>query len=146
MMQMARFLCAIFAHLKSREPKLGVAQNQTHGCSLAAPLTLALGSRQRRKGLLGQSSMQQGSGLWIAPCQAIHTFGMAFPIDLVYLDKRKRVRRTRSDVGPFRISVCLLAHSVLELPAGTVAATGTRVGDIVEIVHSQPLESSNTRP
>jgi hypothetical protein len=47
----------------------------------------------------------------------------------VYLDKRRKVRKARSAVRPWRLSACLLAHSVLELPAGTVKQSGTQAGD-----------------
>jgi len=67
--------------------------------------------------------------LWIVPCESVHTFFMKFPIDLVYLDKGRTVRKVRHSVPPWRLSACLSAHSVLELPAGTAESTGTRAGD-----------------
>jgi uncharacterized membrane protein (UPF0127 family) len=54
---------------------------------------------------------------------------MKFTIDVVYLDRKKKVRKTRPRMVPRRISGCLLAHSVLELPAGTIESTGTQAGD-----------------
>ena len=63
------------------------------------------------------------------PCESVHTFFMKFPIDLVYLDKQRKVRKVRHAVPAWRLSACLSAHSVLELPAGTVERTGTAVGD-----------------
>jgi len=54
---------------------------------------------------------------------------MKFPIDLVYLDKHRKVRKVRSAVRPWRLSACLLAHSVIELPAGAVKQSGTQAGD-----------------
>jgi uncharacterized membrane protein (UPF0127 family) len=74
-----------------------------------------------------------GQGLWIVPCESVHTFFMKFAIDLVYLDRKKKVRKVRSAVPPWRVSACLLAHSVLELPAGTVKETLTAAGDEIEI-------------
>jgi uncharacterized membrane protein (UPF0127 family) len=62
----------------------------------------------------------------------VHTFFMKFPIDLVYLDKRRRVRKLCHAVPPWRISACW-AHSVLELPAHSVAPTGTQIGDQLQI-------------
>jgi len=67
------------------------------------------------------------------PCEAVHTFFMKFPIDLVYIDKRRKVRKVRHAVPPWRMSGCLTAKSVLELPAGTAERTGTRVGDELSI-------------
>jgi uncharacterized membrane protein (UPF0127 family) len=72
----------------------------------------------RRKGLLGRDGLSAGEGLWILPCEAVHTFCMRFPIDLVYLDRKHQVKKVRSDVRPWRLSACLSAHSVLELASG----------------------------
>ncbi|MFP5234257.1 MAG: DUF192 domain-containing protein [Acidobacteriota bacterium] len=88
----------------------------------------------RRKGLLGRDGLAPGQGLWIVPCEAVHTFAMRFPIDLVYLDRRRRVLKVRHSVPPARISACLRAHSVLELPAGTLRQAHVDAGD--ELVFS----------
>jgi len=109
------------------------AVNVTRGTILAAKLELAGSGESRRKGLLGRESLLPGGGLWIVPCESVHTFFMRFAIDLVYLDRKHKVRKVRSSVGPWRMSACLSAHSVLELPAGTVVATRTERGDQLEI-------------
>ncbi len=96
----------------------------------AAP---AATSRERRTGLLGRSRMEEGEGLWIVPCEAVHTFGMKFAIDVVFLSRAQRVLKIRENLPPWRIAVCLRAYSVLELPAGTVRRTGTEVGDELAI-------------
>ena len=90
-------------------------------------------SARRRVGLLKHTSLEPGSGLWIVPCESVHTFFMKFPIDLVYLDKKRRVRKVRHAVPPWRLSACLTAHSILELPAGTARQTGTLPGDELSI-------------
>jgi uncharacterized protein len=82
---------------------------------------------------LGRTGLPQGEGLWIAPCESVHTFFMRFAIDLVYLDREHKVKKVRSNVGPWRLSACFSAHSVLELPAGTIRASQTECGDTVEI-------------
>jgi uncharacterized membrane protein (UPF0127 family) len=84
---------------------------------------------KRNKGLLGRECLACGEGLWIMPCEAVHTFWMRFPIDLVYLDSKKRIRKLVSEVPPWRLSACLRAHSVLELPPGTIRDTQTQRGD-----------------
>jgi hypothetical protein len=104
-------------------------RNQTRQTVLASHADVADTSEKRRVGLLKHTSLAAGEGLWIAPCESVHTFFMKFPIDLVYLDKRLRVRKVRHAVRPWRLSACLTAHSVLELPAGSVAETGTVAGD-----------------
>ena len=90
-------------------------------------------SAKRNIGLLRHKKLDPGDGLWIIPCESVHTFFMKFAIDLVYLDKKKRVRKVRHAVGPWRLSACLTAHSILELPAGAAAASGTVKGDELEI-------------
>lgn len=72
--------------------------------------------------------------MWIVPCESVHTFFMKFPIDLIYIDKKHRVKKTRSSVPAWRLSACLSAHSVIELPAGTIHASRTEKGDLLEIV------------
>ena len=90
-------------------------------------------SSKRRVGLLKHERLESGTGLWIVPCESVHTFFMKFAIDLVYLDKKRKVRKVRNAVPPWRLSACFAAHSVLELPAGTAAETGTQVGDELAI-------------
>jgi hypothetical protein len=96
--------------------------------------------------LLGCDGLEPGEGLWIAPCESVHTFFMRFSIDLVYLDRKGCVRKLRCAVGPWRLSACLTAYSVLELPAGTIRATGTERGDRLEIVpadqNSEKIEAT----
>jgi len=87
---------------------------------------------QRNKGLLGRDRLSPGEGLWIIPCEAVHTFWMRFPIDLVYLDRKKQILKLVSEVLPWRLSACLWAYSVLELPPGTIRKTQTQPGDRLE--------------
>lgn len=107
-------------------------RNRTKGTILATHADSADTSRKRRVGLLKHESLPPGEGLWIAPCEAIHTFGMKFPIDVLFLDRQKRVLKVRKNMPKSRISVSLLAHSVLELPAGAAGATMTEPGDQLE--------------
>jgi uncharacterized membrane protein (UPF0127 family) len=99
---------------------------------LAAEAEVADTSKKRRTGLLKRQSLPQGEGLWITPCEAIHTIGMKFPIDVLFLSRDRKVLKLRQRMSPGRLAVCLWAHSVLELPAGTIASTGTAVGDQLE--------------
>jgi uncharacterized membrane protein (UPF0127 family) len=103
--------------------------NLDRGLRLAERVCLAGSSAARRKGLLGLERLPAGAGLWIVPCEAIHTFGMRMAIDAIFLDRQLCVRKLRPHLPPSRISVCISAESVLELEAGTVARTCTVVGD-----------------
>jgi uncharacterized membrane protein (UPF0127 family) len=107
-------------------------KNLTRQTLLADWLEIADSGPKRNKGLLGRKQLSPGEGLWILPCESVHTFGMQFSIDLVYLDKKHRIRKVRGGVPPWRISACLSAHSVIELPSGTIRTTGTRKGDTLE--------------
>jgi uncharacterized membrane protein (UPF0127 family) len=100
---------------------------------------------RRLVGLLGKTKRwaKEGSGLWIVPSRGVHTIGMMFPIDLVFLSKEKEVVHVEEYVRPFRISkVSLKASSVLELPAHTIYRTGTKVGDRLEISSLLPQPQS----
>jgi uncharacterized protein len=108
-------------------------RNLTRDTVLATGLEVAGSGRSRRKGLLGRDGLAPGEGLWIVPCESVHTFFMRFPIDLVYLDRNHRVRKVRHAVGAWRLSACFSAHSILELPAGTALASKTQRGDRIEV-------------
>lgn len=97
-------------------------------------MSTATSSSDRRSGLLARTSLDEGEGLWIAPCEAIHTFGMKFSIDAVFLDETCRVRRIRHSLRPYRIAACFKARSVLEIAAGAAAASEARIGDHIEFV------------
>ena len=108
-------------------------RNLTRDAVLADAASVADSSESRRRGLLKHTSLAPGDGLWIVPCESVHSFFMKFTIDVLYLDRKHRVKKIRPEMAPWRISGCLTAHSVLELPAGTIARTGTKAGDQLEI-------------
>jgi uncharacterized membrane protein (UPF0127 family) len=110
-----------------------LVRNQTRNTVLADSAEVADTSAKRRTGLLKHDRLAPGDGLWIVPCESVHSFFMKFAIDLVYLDREKRVRKVRHRMVPWRVSACLSAHSILELPAGAVAASLTQAGDQLEI-------------
>jgi len=88
--------------------------------------------------LLQTESLQSGDALWIAPCEAIHTIGMKWPIDVVFIDGNYRVRKIARNVVPWRIAVCWAAASVIELSAGAVQPTGTQAGDTLSFRLTSP--------
>ena len=128
---LARMAALLKGKPQPQDRRVRVA-NPARGTVLAWRLETANTSAKRNKGLLGRNGLEDGGGLWIVPCESVHTFFMRFAIDLVYLDREKRVKKLRSNVGPWRISLCLTAHSVMELPAGTIHASCTRRGDRLE--------------
>ncbi|HSY31881.1 MAG TPA: DUF192 domain-containing protein [Verrucomicrobiae bacterium] len=110
--------------------------NKTRETFVATDTILADSYLRRLIGLLGKTKRwaQLGRGLWIVPSSGVHTIGMLFPIDLIFLSKEKEVIHVEEYVRPFRISkVSLKAQSVLELPPHTIYRSGTQVGDRLEI-------------
>ena len=103
---------------------------------------------RRLVGLLGKTKKwaRPGQGLWIIPSHGVHTLGMLFPIDLIFLDREKNVVHVEEHVKPFRISrVSIRTHSVLELPAHTVYRTGTCVGDQLEFLNATNGDHAGTQ-
>ena len=89
--------------------------------------------------MLKHTSLEAGEGLWITPCEGVHTFAMKFPIDIIYLGKRRKedklfkVLKLRNRMVKSRLSFCLTASSVVELPAGMIDSSGTLVDDLIEL-------------
>jgi uncharacterized membrane protein (UPF0127 family) len=111
-------------------------RNLTRNTLIADNAEVASSGANRSKGLLGRKQLEPGGGMWIVPCEAVHTFFMQFSIDLIYIDRKHRVKKVTAQVPPWRISGCLSAHSVIELPVGTIRATQTQRGDLLEILES----------
>jgi uncharacterized protein len=71
----------------------------------------------RLLGLARLDRLDAGEGLLLPDCRCVHTFGMRFPLDLIFLDADGRVIELRREVPPRRVVRCRAADSVLELPA-----------------------------
>lgn len=105
-------------------------ENATRGTVLAERAELADTPWRRLKGLLGRSGLLSGEGLVIRPCQGIHTWFMAFPIDVLHVDRAGVVRRIVDAMAPNRVGPIVWdARYVVELPAGAARASSTQVGD-----------------
>jgi uncharacterized membrane protein (UPF0127 family) len=120
--------------------------NRTREAFVATEADVANSYMRRLVGLLGKTKRwaKIGTGLWIVPSCGVHTIGMMFSIDLIFLSKDKQVVHVEEYVRPFRISrVSLKAASVLELPPHTIYRTGTKVGDQMEI---SPLNAPQEAP
>ena len=104
------------------------------GATLMERLHVARRRRERMRGLLGRDALPQGEGLWIPNCRVVHTFGMRFPLDVVYVDRAGRVRKVVEGVRPGRLSACLAAHGVIELGFGAARKLGLSRGDLLHIL------------
>ena len=115
----------------------GQAFNQTRQAYLATALAVADTHWTRLRGLLGTAvgDFRNGCGLWITPCHGVHTLGMGFSIDVIYLDRLLNVIHVQNDLKPWRFApIRAQATSVLELPCHTAVETGTVVGDKIQIM------------
>lgn len=112
--------------------------NETRQSVLATRLEAAFDSRTRRSGLLGRDALPPGDALIIAPCNAVHTCAMRFPIDVIFVDRAGLVLRAKSPVRPWRMTAAWRGFAVIELPAGTITSTRTSAGDRLAVV---PLTS-----
>ena len=113
--------------------------NTTNGKELVKKLEIAGTGPKRSRGLLGRRGLETGQALWIVPCEAVHTFGMQFTLDLVYLDKEHRVKKIVRNIPPWRISGCLTAHSVIELAAGSVLEADVQPGDQLQFIDPENI-------
>lgn len=85
------------------------------------------------RGLLGTSGLRPGEGLLIEPCSSIHSLGMRYRFDAVFVDRQGRVVRAVPALAPNRVAWGgRSAHAVFELPAGTIRATATQRGDTIQ--------------
>jgi uncharacterized protein len=111
--------------------------NQARASILGDQIDLADSFLSRRVGLLNRKKLEHGAGLLLTGAFSIHTFGMNFPIDVVFIDRAGRVVGLSPDLQIGRMARNANAASVLELPAGTIAATGTELGDSITIEDRQ---------
>jgi hypothetical protein len=121
---------------RGQEPSM-ICRNLTKGNLVASQLSLATTPETRRQGLLGRSSLAADEGMLIDSCGWVHTVGMKFPIDIVFLDRRAQVVRILRSVAPGQTpGPCLTARSTLELAAGAAALKRIEVGDRLLIARS----------
>ena len=108
--------------------------NTTRNTVLGERIWVAETSLSRMVGLLGKKGLDPGTGLLIVPSQAVHTVGMRFTIDVVFIDRKWKVIHLRPEMVPYRLtSIHWRARCVLELPAGAIAKSSTVVGDDLSI-------------
>jgi uncharacterized membrane protein (UPF0127 family) len=128
------------------------AFNITRQSFINLGVTVADTPLARLRGLLGRLRLRSDEALWVIPSRGIHTIGLLFQIDVIYLDSACRVVYLMENLGPLRIApLRLRCASVLELPAGSIYHSGTQVGDrllikppdlVDQYLQSQQAESS----
>lgn len=115
--------------------------NKTRECFLSLGVTAADTRFKCLRGLIGRFNMKSNEGLWVIPSSGIHTWGVLFPLDLIYLDEKHRVvyvteNFPRFSVGPLRFK----SASVLELPTHTIYSSQTEAGDHLLICMADEIE------
>jgi uncharacterized membrane protein (UPF0127 family) len=117
--------------------------NRTRGTVLADQAEAARSWWARGKGLLGRKGLPVGGGLIIEPCSSIHTWFMAFPIDVAFVAADGRVVRTAQALRPWRLGpLARKVRYVVELPAGALAQSGTVPDDYLDILPAEIPQSS----
>ncbi len=117
-----------------RRPNSGLMlRNTRSGRPVATVVETAFDSADRRRGLLGRDGLAAGHALVIAPTNLVHTFSMRFAIDIIFTARDGRVLKVRKAVPRRRIAGSFGAFAVVELAAGEVDLSDTRVGDVIEV-------------
>src|SRR5579863_4321272 len=131
--------------LASKKPKARITYcvfNKTRESFLSLNVTPADTHLSRLRGLMGRLRMKPNEGIWVVPSQGIHTIGVLFAIDVIYLDAGHRVVELTESMGSFRAgSLNMNCASVLELPVRTIYSSQTQVGDQLLICPLEEMES-----
>ena len=112
--------------------------NRTRGTIIADHVEIADYFWKRARGLIGRREIPNGFGLVIRPCNSIHMFFMSMDLDAVHVDTGGRVVRILDGIKPWRVGPIVWKSAwVIELPTGTARATGTQVGDLIDLVEER---------
>lgn len=101
---------------------------------IATRVELAVTRRARRVGLLGRTRIDDTAALVLAPCLAVHTAFMRFPIDVLFVDRHGRALRVVHELRPWRAAVAPRSYAAIELAAGVLRQRGVTPGDRLELV------------
>ena len=111
----------------------GSLVNERTGSVLAQVVEVAVDSKSRRRGLLGRKSLPERHALVIAPCNAVHTCFMRFPIDVLFVARDGRVLKIVNRIGAWRVTASLRAFAAIEFRAGTLRRGELGRGDRIII-------------
>ncbi len=106
--------------------------NETRGHELGARIGHADRWWLRLRGMIGRGPLEPGGGLLIDPCRGVHMYGMKQSLDVAFVDGRGAIVALYPELSPgARTPMHSAARRAVELPAGTLAGTGTEVGDVL---------------
>ena len=121
---------AIMTTMKNIEFK---ARNLTTNEIIADKVRIANDFKSRSIGLLNRSSLGAGEGLLIKPCNAIHTFFMKFPIDVLFLDSNGKIVKIVRSLKPWKLCVPVIkGYMTLEIPDNSIDKINVKIGDLIE--------------
>ena len=110
---------------------------------VASSVELANTRATRRKGLLGRDGLAAGCAMLLTPCNAVHTIGMRFAIDVVFVDSKGCVRKIVQRLAPWRMAVSPFSRATIEFPAGELHADVVRVGDRLYLAPEPGLNAAD---
>src|ERR1700722_19257812 len=120
---------------------MALLRNAFTGSIVAARIDRLTGFVQRAVGLLARPRVQPGEGVWIESCNAIHTLGMRYAIDVIFVDRDGYVLRIEPDVRPNRLALrCRKARAVIELGGGALRGVDVALGDRLETIDHEPQQ------
>lgn len=96
---------------------------------VATSVEIAATRSSRRRGLLGRDRLAEATAMLLAPCTAVHTAGMRFAIDVVFVDRQGYAVKVVRDLQPWRIALASGARAVIEMPAGSLRWSEVLPGD-----------------
>ena len=117
--------------------KLGALYRVSDNRCLVPRVWKTVSAFERMRGLLGRPPLSSGEGLLIESCNMVHTIGMGYALDLVFLNATGHVQKVVKDLKPLRFAGSLRAKLSLELPAGTLSNLELRLGE--QLIWQGPL-------
>ena len=112
--------------------KMGAVYDSNKQLCLIARAAKTANVFERMRGLLSRPEPAHDEGLWIEPCPSVHTIGMRYAIDVVFLDKYGTVRKIAHALRPLRFAACPEARTALELRSGNARRAGIQEGMTLE--------------
>jgi uncharacterized membrane protein (UPF0127 family) len=127
--------------IRKRTRKTYCVFNKTRESFISLNVDAADTHFTRFRGLLGRMRLRSDEGIWVVPSYGVHTIGVPFSIDLIYLDDKYKVIDLIESLGSFRIGpVRLQCVSVLELPSRAIYSSQTQVGDELLICSPEDMQ------
>jgi uncharacterized membrane protein (UPF0127 family) len=113
---------------------------------VATTVEIAATRRTRRRGLLGRDRLDEASAMLLAPCTAVHTAGMRFAIDVVFVDRQGYAVKVVRDLRPWRIALASGARAVIEMAAGSLRWGQVMLGDRLYLASASAATGLDGKP